>query len=584
MIELALIASLVFAGVVALNAQLDDVDREIIRCKLNFNYFTHNHVQIKSDAGEWVPFRLWSAQADVGTDLTTYRLIILLKARQLGMSWLLVSYAVWVAIFEPGSTVLLFSKGQREAKELLARIRDVIIRLPVWMQPRKFLTDGATELTLSNGSRFVSFASASSGGDSYTARLVIIDEADLIRDLNLLLSGAKPTVDGGGQLVLLSRTEKSDPESPFKRTYRAAAAGELPYHTIFLPWHARPERDQDWYDAQKAEILGRTGWLDELYANYPATAEEALAAKEQDKRFPLAWLEACFREQPPLSLADTPFAEWSGIEIYALPVAGREYSTGVDVALGNPTSDDSVAIVTDALSCEEVCVLCGKFEPTVLAQKASEISRWYNNARLHVERNNHGHKCLEAMLSQRPRPNVLKGRDKKPGWWTDPVGKTFMYDTVAECLRRGACIIRSRTTFNQLASLDAIRQEAPEGRHDDRAVGYGLSVLAATKPVITAGLIVVTTEEDKPPSPKSSKNVGVTYYQPFDQWEGFIVDAGGARISLGTFETEAEAAHSVNFAFTRLGKTPPNTVKPLDPGLATEIGKMVAKTLTERGL
>src|SRR5262249_4325537 len=74
-------------------------------------------------------------------------------------------------------------------------------------------------------------------GDSYNATLVIVDEADLVADLGKLLNTVKPTIDGGGRMVLLSRADKSQPQSVFKKIYTAAKQQATAWAPVFLPWH-----------------------------------------------------------------------------------------------------------------------------------------------------------------------------------------------------------------------------------------------------------------------------------------------------------------------------------------------------------
>ena len=59
-----------------------------------------------------------------------------------------------------------------------------------------------------------------------------------------MLSAIKPTIDAGGQLILLSTADKAEPESTFKKVFRAATAGQNRYHPIFHGWQAAPWRTQ----------------------------------------------------------------------------------------------------------------------------------------------------------------------------------------------------------------------------------------------------------------------------------------------------------------------------------------------------
>src|SRR5262249_40751545 len=158
----------------------------------------------------------------------------------------------------------------------------------------------------------------------------IVDEADLVPDLDRLMRAVKPTIDGGGQMILLSRVDKSRPLSPFKRIYQGAREKQAEGAPVFLPWHARPDPDAAWYEAQKADILHRTGSLDDLQEQYPATDAEALTARSLSKRIAPDWLNQCYQERRPLTALPAGSPAVPGLEVYVLPVEGRSYVIGAD--------------------------------------------------------------------------------------------------------------------------------------------------------------------------------------------------------------------------------------------------------------
>jgi hypothetical protein len=164
--------------------------------------------------------------------------------------------------------------------------------------------------------------------------LAIVEEADLCPDLDRLMRAVKPTIDGGGRMVLLSRADKSKPQSGFKRLYTSAKSGLTGWVPVFLPWSARPDRTRAWYEAQRADILHRTGSLDDPSEQYPGTDAEALAPRTLDKRTAPAWLHQCFRERVPLPLRELPADSPSvpALEVYSVPLPGRSFVVGVDPA------------------------------------------------------------------------------------------------------------------------------------------------------------------------------------------------------------------------------------------------------------
>lgn len=458
-------------------------EREWLRCRGSMPYFVDRYCQIyDATGGAWVPFRLWQEQYHTLRTMVENRLVVILKARQEGLSWLVLGFGLGLMLFQPAATVLIFSKRDDEAVYLLdERLKGMYRRLPEWMQARRMTADSAHEFGLSNGS--IARAFPTTGGDSYTATLAIVDEADLVPDLGALMRAVKPTIDGGGRMVLVSRADKSRPRSEFKRIYRSAKAGLTEWAAVFLPWWVRPERDEAWYEAQKADVLHRTGSLDDLHEQYPATDEEALAPRSLDKRIAAGWINQCFAREA-LTPGPSPVqitGEGSssppaipGLRVYRGPVVGRRYVVGCDPAEGNPTSDDSAIEVLDWDSGEECATLAGQYEPAVIAAHAARLAEWYNRAAIMVERNNHGHATI-LWLQENSYLRRLLGYDGKEGWLNNVKGKALMYDHAADAFRDGECIVHDEETYVQLLGVEGSTLRAPEGERDDRAVAFALA-------------------------------------------------------------------------------------------------------------
>jgi hypothetical protein len=454
--------------------------REILKCQKSPAYFLDTYVKIfDAPIRDWVPFRLWDAQVDTLQEIDEHHLICILKARQLGLTWLVLGYALWQALFHPAATILLFSRRDDEAVDMLkTRLRGMYDHLPNWLKVNYCPVDNDHEWHLSNGSRFL--ALPTTGGDSYTASLAIVDEADLVPDLDHLMGAVKPTIDAGGRMILLSRPDKGKPQSPFKRIYKAGKEAGSQWKSIFLPWNSRPDRDASWHELQKADIVQRTASLDGLHEQYPATDAEALAPRSLDKRIAPAWLLQCYQERPSLTQLPRSAPAIPGLEVYALPVPGHVYVVGADPAEGNPTSDDSSLTVLDRDTGQEVAALSGKFQPSTLAAHADAIGCWYNYAGIMVERNNHGHAVL-LWLGDYSRLIRFYGHDAKVGWLSSSKGKALLYDDAADAFRNRETTLHSFATFTQLASIEGSTLRAPEGERDDRADSYALACAAVKK-------------------------------------------------------------------------------------------------------
>ena len=464
---------------------LPEEAEELGKCYQSPEYFIQNYCYIyDAAAGHWMQFKLWDAQVESLNILHNNQLTVILKARQLGMTWLCLAYALWTVIFRPIASVLLFSRRDADAMYLLSedRLKGMYNRLPDWMKSGlESLSDNAHEWVLSNDSAVRAFPTTA--GDSYTASLAVVDEADLSPDLNSLLRAVKPTIDNGGKMILLSRADKDKPISDFKRIYEGGKAGRNPWKSIFLPWYVHPKRSEIWYQAQKDDIQLRTGSLDDLYEQYPATDQEALKPRATDKRIPFEWIQDVYQEEMGDDSLGIP-----GLFVFRRPVKNHPYVIGADPAEGNPNSDASAAVVMDAISGEEVALLSGKIQPSQFTDYLIRLGNWYNEAGILVERNNHGHAVI-LKLAESGYIEILNGFDDKFGWFNTAKGKSLLYNTLADAIREKECVIHSFDAYSQLVSIVGSTLKAPENMHDDAATAFGLAVCA--KVIIQLGNVTI---------------------------------------------------------------------------------------------
>lgn len=460
------------------------VAAELAACEADPAYFIHHHCWLKNDQS-WERFLLWPEQVALVDLLHGGQRTVNLKARQLGATWVAVGYALWLMTFRPGSTILFISLREEEAIPLVEeRLKGMHARLPDWLRVTA-PSDGAKKWRMDNGS--VARALPSNRGDSYTASLVVVDEADLIPKLGKLLGSLEPTINDGGKIFLNSRSDKSRPNSTFKRIFRGAwtKPQESPWRACFMPWYVRPGRDSAWYERQRRASLENDGTLDQLHEQYPATPEEALAPSASNKRLPAAWLAAVTQTGRQIIARGAPPVP--GLRVYQAPAPGRTYAIGVDCAAGLPTSDDSAAVVVDKATAREVAVLQGKLDASgALPDATAQLARWYNHAAVLVERNNHGDSTLAAL---RGRVTLVRGPDGREGYNKDKASKHRLWNDVASMVRdrwldaqggHAVCpMICDLTCAAQVASLEAATCKAPDNGEDDVADAWGLAQWAA---------------------------------------------------------------------------------------------------------
>jgi hypothetical protein len=238
-----------------------------------------------------IPFHLWPAQQDALKVIESTLQVIILKARQLGLSWLVIAYAVWLCLWHRNQTVLVFSKDQDSANEIVRRAGVVYKNLK--NKPCQLVTDNVTQLAFDNGSRIKSFAATEDAGSSFTASLIILDEFAKMRYAETLYTSVKPTINDGGRVVIIS-TAKGE-GNPFHKLWDGAVKGINALRPIFIPWSARPGRDAAWYARAESDAISSAHHKQE----YPGDAAEAFTLVGEERFLPSMILWDALKENLP---------------------------------------------------------------------------------------------------------------------------------------------------------------------------------------------------------------------------------------------------------------------------------------------
>ena len=250
---------------------------EIAYCRDHVEYFFDHYARIEDRDSEEVvvPFKLWKEQREALRSIHEHRLNIILKARQLGITWLALNYAAWSIATTPGSVVVALSKTEEDGKELIRRICVIfdampeLVRREEWYGAKLESAAMTATLTFPNGLQSVikAFPAAPGAGRSFTANMVILDEWAFQQYAREIWGAAYPTINRptGGKVIGLSTIKRG---SLFEELWCCEDNG---FNKIFIPWYADPRRDEKWYQQTK-NAIGE----DLLMAEYPATPEEAL--------------------------------------------------------------------------------------------------------------------------------------------------------------------------------------------------------------------------------------------------------------------------------------------------------------------
>ena len=178
------------------------------------------------------------------------------------------------------------------------------------------------------------------------------------------------------------------------------------------------------------------------------------------------------------------------LQVWTRPVSNKEYRIGADVSEGIDVGRDtdwSVGVVLDAYSMEEVALLRVKIDPDLFAWQLASLGKWYNNAKLLVERNNHGLVTLKFLSDVHLYPDIYSEKilderssrsARKLGFHTTVKSKPLIIDYLRELIREDEINIRSPKILDELqtfVNLPNGRMAAQSGSHDDCVMALAIA-------------------------------------------------------------------------------------------------------------
>ncbi len=193
--------------------------------------------------------------------------------RRSGKSTMAAVLAAHTAIYNPGSTTLVVSRGQDQAKELFSTASGFLKSHPDF--PR-FDADSLTRCSLANGSRIISLAN----GDAvrgYGPSLIIVDEAAFVEDKTH--KAIRPMLALKGKATRRARLlMMSTPHGRRGEFYETWANGGPNWIREKITADDCPRIDQIWMEQEK-QRLGLF-WLKQEYYGEFCESEDQLFSNE----------------------------------------------------------------------------------------------------------------------------------------------------------------------------------------------------------------------------------------------------------------------------------------------------------------
>lgn len=473
----------------------EEYQAEWVKCRKDIFYFISKYYWIEDkETNQMIRFRLWPEQKKLLHHLmdkkTPYHII--LKARQLGISIEAGAVGIHEFNFFAHSHVLIESKKEDDAKDLLAKMMLSFERLPLWMraplvESNKSLKVAGYEEKDNKGNKVLKGlksrmeAIASGGGASKTVTLNIRDEAALVEDTVAAKTHKQSFAtlsNTGGRCFVISTAEGA--WGWFYNMYWAAKRGESSFLAHFLPWWANPKRTQEWYDKMKKSYHN----ADEFINQFPANDLEAFLSSgrtyfskfilnelEKDGKSPYAKKHNTFSTGPRLREPVQGYIEggyspddevyvkaWVDdpegiIDKFVDPNPGHRYCLSIDLAEGKITSpdmpkskqpDNTSVNVFDLNNNEQVArIKVNHIPPDEMAIVCAKLAIYYNGALIIPEINKEGLAFLRPLRAiykniyfREESDDKIAGKIRKEyGWLTKSNNRSLMLSSLAILLK-----------------------------------------------------------------------------------------------------------------------------------------------------
>lgn len=496
----------------------------------DFERYAKNNLKIRNKAGEIVPLEFNNIQRQivkhVVDDLNNDRPIryIILKARQEGVSTLIEALIFWWTATHKNVKSKIVAHENETAKALYEMFRRYYDNtLPIFQPKIKYNTRSDLTFDTEDGKGLKSQIDVASAKNTGVGRGQTINwlhgsEISLWADGNEIVAGLMQAVPLLPKTAIFLESTANGIGDYFHKTWQAAKADQSVFKPLFFSWAEHEEyqitppkgfkkteeekelaKEYNLTDAQiywrREKVKEFSGDMDKFKQEYPLNDAEAFLASGRSRFHIPSLLMMEERAKPPKELElletddgfETIPVEKAPLKVWQLPVEGKTYVIGADVAEGTG-GDYSVATVMDEDNAETVARWRGDAEPSEFGEILEQLGRFYNNALIACEINNHGLTTVQRLrdLNYDNLYRREKGLDERfeeytsaLGWKTDRRTKPLMINGLAESILTHKLKDYDITFIRECMSYvvdDRGRTNAQVGEHDDTVISTAIAL------------------------------------------------------------------------------------------------------------
>ncbi|WP_422446190.1 hypothetical protein [Endozoicomonas sp. ALB091] len=495
------------------------------RLLTEFQFYASKCLKIRTKSAKVIPFQLNKAQLYLDRRIEDQRQrtgkvrIVVLKGRQQGCSTYTEGRFYWLVSNRKGLRAYILTHEADATANLFDMVQRYHDNQPPFTQ-RELKNKSSKLLEFYHDSGYrVGTAGNKGAGRSSTAQLFHGSEVAFWPNADEHLAGILQAVPNEKNTEVILESTANGVGGVFYDYVMDADAGRGDFELVFIPWF--------WQDEYRAEVPQEfTTDADERYLKQTYDLDDGQLQWRRQKIYELK-SEDKFKQEYPCNIQeaflfsgrpvfDPKHTEAAKLECYSPkwqceltpnglnrkkpgllktwypPDGAQQYVIGCDVAEGlAPINDkhkhgDYSSIDVLDRSGYQVAHWSGHVAPDDLGKMLNHLGRYYNNALIGVERNNHGLTTI-TKLKDLKYPNLYmettvdqrtQKRTKRIGWLTTTKSKPLMIDHLAALLRDGDAGICNVETVKECQTYvieDNGATNAQEGCFDDRVVSYAIA-------------------------------------------------------------------------------------------------------------
>lgn len=175
---------------------------------------------------------------------------IIMMGRQTGKTTLATLYILWYALFHKSKNIAVLANKAAQAAEILLRIKNAYIKLPLWLQQglKKY---NNSEILMETDTKIFAAASSSSSVRGKSIDLLLVDEFAFIDDnmATAFMQSVFPTqaAKKDARMILISTPKGMN---HFYEIWQKAKMGKNSFIPAKIQWWEVEGRDEAWKEKQ----------------------------------------------------------------------------------------------------------------------------------------------------------------------------------------------------------------------------------------------------------------------------------------------------------------------------------------------